>query len=144
MKAPLLLLLLAALLSWGSLRLDAIDATQSPVVAAERRQPPPPTAPNAEGPRVIDASAAALAHTPLFRPAALPAALQAPQPGETFALVGMAGERETRVAFLRDQADGRTFTVRAGESVRGWTIEEADDRCVTLRRARRRQNACLS
>jgi hypothetical protein len=69
--------------------------------------------------------------------------LRAPQPGQSFALVGMAGAGATRVFFLRDEADGRAFTAHLGEAVRNWRLEEASDRCVLLRQARQRLNLCL-
>jgi len=142
MKAALLLFALAAMLSWASLELGKLGAAPT-IVAATRTAPPP--APTALVDTIQSAPPPALeAAAPLFRPAALPAALREPQPGEAFALVGLAGGADDRVAFLRDEADQRTFTARTGEDVRDWTIEDASDRCVVLRRAQRRQTICLS
>lgn len=147
MKLVLLLLVCAALLSWGSLRLDAIEQGQA--VATAQRAQQRRVAEDANAPRqalsVRDVSASApVSSTPLFRPAQTPAALAAPQPGQSFALTGVAGSGDTRVAFLRDEADQQTLRARVGEDVRGWRVERLDERCIALTRARQRQTSCLS
>ncbi|MGH6951478.1 MAG: hypothetical protein ACREH4_11420 [Vitreimonas sp.] len=144
MKLPLLCLLLAALCAWGSLRLETLGA-QEPIVAAARRQPERPTqAPRQASEPNVRAPATTATSAPLFRGLTAPAALRELAPGQSFALVGLAGAGPARVAFVRDEADQRTFSVRVGESVREWTVEETSDRCVLLRKARRRVNVCLS
>jgi hypothetical protein len=146
-KLALLLLVCAALLSWGALRLDVMEQGQA-IATAQRAQRPQVT-PDANVSNhtlnVRDVSALTpTATTPLFRPAQTPAALAAPQPGQTFALTGVAGGGEARVAFLRDAADQQTFRARAGDDVRGWRVERLDERCITLARAGQRQTSCLS
>ena len=143
MRLPLLCLLLAALCAWGSLRLETFG-THEPIVAAVRRQPERPTqAPGPSSELSMGATSTA-ASAPLFRGLTAPAASRELQPGQSFALVGLACAGPARVAFVRDEADQRTFSARVGESVREWVVEETSDRCVVLRKARRRVNVCLS
>lgn len=147
MKLALLLLISAALLSWGALRLDALEQGQA--IATAQRSQNARTAPNTDTSthtlNVRDVSAPApTSATPLFRPAQTPAALAAPQAGQTFALTGVVGSGDARVAFLRDEADQQTLRARAGEDVRGWRVERLDERCITLTRQRQRQTSCLS
>jgi len=159
MRWPLLLIALAALLAWAGTELEALgEAPAAPLRSEVSSQAPAPAA-NAdgarvretgdvaasEGPRVRDAAGAAPTFgPPLFRSATAPPTPGEVQPGQSFRLVGLAGRSEARVAFLRDEADGRAFTARIGESVRDWVVESADERCVALRKARQRQNICLS
>lgn len=147
MRLALLLLVCAAFLSWGSLRLDAMEQGQAIATAQRAQQPRDEPDPNASNhtlnARDVSASAP-ITPTPLFRPAQTPAALAAPQPGQTFALTGVAGSGDARIGFLRDEADQQTLRARAGEDVRGWRVERLDERCITLTRARQRQTSCLS
>jgi hypothetical protein len=143
MKLAVLCLILAALCAWGALQLQALEVTET-IVAPERRQAEPRTQAPQPRPELSVRAAAASVAAPLFRGLTAPAGLREPAPGERFALVGLAGVGPARVAFLRDEADQRTFSARAGESVREWTVEETSDRCVVLRKARQRVNVCLS
>lgn len=143
MRLPLLMLLFAAMFAWTSFELDRLEAAPSSM-ARETRGSPLPSATIAEPtirPRVSDAVPGAGA--PLFRPATMPAELAAPQPGDALLLIGLAGDGERRVAFLRDTADAETFTAREGEEVRGWRLEQVQERCVALRKAARRESVCL-
>lgn len=141
MRLPLALLALSGLLLWGSFSLNDVAQTSPGVVAAPphqtRRVAPMPLA-------VRDVANVDAAAPPLFRALAAPATLAGPQPGDSFALVGLAGDGAARVALLRDRADHQVFNVRSGESVRDWTVSETNERCVVLRKGRQRQNVCLS
>ncbi len=141
MKLPLVLLALSGLLLWGSFSLNDVAQTP-PIVAAARPHQTRPAAPPPLAVRNVanvDVSA-----PPLFRAATAPAALAGPQPGDEFALVGLAGDGAARVALLRDRVDHQVFNVHSGESVRDWTVSETSERCVVLRKGRQRQNVCLS
>jgi len=147
MKLALLLLVCSALLSWGALRLDAMEQGQAIAMAGgfERPQVTPDANASNDTLDVRDVPAPVpIAATPLFRPAQTPAVLAAPQTGQTFALTGVVGTGDARIAFLRDAADQQTFRARAGEDIRGWRVERLDERCITLTRARLRQTSCLS
>ncbi len=140
MRLALFLLTLAALLVLASLKLDRLDIGAAPAQPPTAPSPRTPAQPRAPSP-----SLAALSAPPMFRPAAPPPPINAqPQPGQAFALVGLAGAPEARIAFLRDQADQRTFSARPGDAVGAWTLDQIEARCVVLRQARQRQNLCLS
>jgi hypothetical protein len=143
MRLPLLYLLLAALCAWATLQLETPEMSQA-IIAAERRQPER-TAPIAQrSPELSVRAITAPASAALFRGVTVPAASREPEPGQSFALVGLAGVGPARVAFLRDDADRRTYSARIGESVLEWVVEDFSERCVVLRKARRRVNVCLS
>lgn len=146
MKLSLLLLICSALLSWAALTLDAREQRAELVEARRTQRPAAAEAPERRiGLTVHDVSAPApMNTTPLFRPAQTPADLAAPQPGQAFALTGVVGRAEARMAFLRDEADRQTFRVRVDDEIRGWRVERLDERCVTLARVGRRQTSCLS
>ena len=144
MKLALLLISCALLVSWGGLYVR--QARPMRPAAATLGSTPAPVSATAEAAPAEQSSAetpALVAIAPLFRPATAPAATQAPQPGESFTLVGLAGPPAARAAFLRDRVDARAFTARAGERVLEWTLEQIDSRCVVLRRATRRETVCL-
>lgn len=141
MRLPLALLLIAALLSWASMQLGRISLVAPPTTGAAASSASPPS----EAARDL-ISAAAASETPpppLFRPASAPDQT-ATAPGEHFTLVGLAGRGETRVAYVRDDADQRTSSLRVGEALGAWRLAETNDRCVVLRRGQQRRELCLS
>lgn len=141
MRLPLILCVLAALLSWSALRFQSLTIQAAhPITDPTRSQASPVAA--AVHPNALHVDPTLPTAPPLFR-AAHPLSLE-PQPGDRLDLIGLAGRAEARVAFLRDAADGRTFTVRPGDEVRNWSLEEASERCVVLRRGRQRETECLS
>ena len=144
MRGALLLLVLAALLSLASSRIELAKSVAARPVA---ETPTPARAPTREplltGLTTREAMSVPASFTPLFRAAEAPEESATPQPGERFRLVGLAGQGSSRMAFLRDEADGRAFSGRAGESIAGWILHEVANRCVDLRRERHRQEACM-
>jgi hypothetical protein len=142
MRLSLILIACAALFGWASIVLQR-EADGSVVAPAQRgvdAGAPTPT------PRELEAHAPDGAYEtgpPLFRPAQAPAP-PGPAVGESFALVGLTGAGDVRIALLRDAADQQSFRVREGESVREWRVAEINERCVALVRGRRRQSICLS
>jgi hypothetical protein len=142
MRLAVILLCAAALLSLATVQLETIAAPSAPIVAADRRERLPAPRENLQN-TSENVTLPPTSAPPLFRPAAVPAALQT-QPGERFTLIGIAVRNESRVIFLRDEADQRTITARAGDNVGEWTLAEANERCVVLRKRRQRQNLCLS
>ena len=141
MRLALLFLAASGLLLAWSFQLSG-SGQSADIVSTAPARPAPRTVP---APRVVggivtvDTSA-----PPLFRAATVPAALAGPQPGNAFVLVGLAGDGAARVALLRDQADHHVYSARTGESVRDWTLSEANQHCVVLRKGRQRQSVCLS
>jgi hypothetical protein len=144
MKLALLFLTSAALLSWASFEFDRRGVDEA-VVAAERRQEPAAqSAPSQPAGLTIRDVSQPNPMASLFRPAITPEALRAPQPGQTFRLIGIAGGDSSRIALLRDDADQQTIRARVGDEVRGWRLESLDARCALLVQSRRRQTACLT
>jgi hypothetical protein len=142
MRLAIILLSVAALLSFATMQLHMVAAPSAPVVAAERRERLP--APRENPPNTSEiAPSSTTPAPPLFRAATVPAALQTPRPGERFTLIGIAGRNESRVIFLRDEADQRTIRLRTGDNAGEWTLAETNERCVVLRKGRQRQNLCL-
>jgi hypothetical protein len=141
MKGALLLLVMAALLSLASARIELPRSVAAPPAAEAPAAPSTATA----GPRATPTGPAVVqpAFVSLFRPATRPQETGAPQPGERFRLVGLVGQGPARIAFLRDEADGRATSARAGEEVAQWTLREVGERCVELRRGRNRQEVCM-
>jgi hypothetical protein len=94
--------------------------------------------PQAQETTSIDAAA-----PPLFRVITAPADL-ALQPGQNFALIGLAGDSAGRTALLRDLGDQRVYRLRDGDSVADWSVIETNPHCVVLSRQRLRRRFCLS
>jgi hypothetical protein len=141
MKLSLFLMALAACLSTLAFYLEGAGPAGDIVVAARHAQPR--TVSGTPGNAEVPPAPAHANPPPLFRSAQSAQLAQAPRSGESFALVGLAGVSDARVAFLRDQVDGRNWSVRIGDRAGEWIVAAIDDRCVLLTRAARRQSVCL-
>ncbi|KAF0174197.1 MAG: hypothetical protein FD124_1422 [Alphaproteobacteria bacterium] len=142
MRLALLLLLMAAALTWASYQLDRLEPTRNDetVVEAGRAQAPRVTPLGTE-----DSQPAAT--TPvagqLFRVAQAPQDQTKPKPGEQLTLTGIAGPPGARVAFVRDAADGSVKTMQVGDRIGAWRAVSIDDSCLDLRRGRQSNRVCL-
>jgi hypothetical protein len=151
MRLAFALLIAAAILAWGASALRTIDIVGPSVTMAAPRPPERPVPrPTPEISTLTSTESEpdtneppAFAAPPLFRPLTPPENETAAKPGENFVLVGLTRRQDTRLVFLRDQADNRTWTLRAGERVHDWVLEDIADTCVVLRRRADRQSLCL-
>jgi hypothetical protein len=146
MRLALIFLVLAAALSFASLQLQGGGLTSPTIVEARRSDAAPTELENtkaAPGDNATLETTVDLSAPPLFRPAQAQSGEQQAQPGERFALVGVAGQPGARIAFLRDEADGRSYSVRVGAYVGEWLVTDINERCATLRRSGRQREVCL-
>ena len=146
MRLALLFLVMAAALSFASLQLQGGGLTAPDVVEARRSEAAATELENtkaAPGENANRDPAATPSAPPLFRPAQAPSGEQQAQTGERFALVGVAGQPGARIAFLRDEADSRSYSVRVGAHVGDWLVTDINERCATLRRSGRQRELCL-
>jgi hypothetical protein len=151
MRLAFLLLALAAILSWEALQLQSDSTVGSgAVVAVARRsshlrvESSPIPSIGADQPQSSGPPVAQLGVVSLLRPAIAPTKAPAPpKSGEHFALVGVVANGGSLTAFLRDQVDGRNWTVGPRGKAGDWTVQQVGSRCVVLRRGRAKQRLCV-